>query len=209
MRLMAPFVVAVVLAAGASSRMAPRNKLLLRDAAGVTMVGRVVRACCASTISEVLVVTGYQAPEVERAVRDAAPASPVRVIRADNHVLGMSASLAAGLAGLPDHADAALICLGDMPLVDSHVIDRLLAHYDPASGKSIVAPKYHGQRGNPVLWDRSFFAAMAGLRGDTGARALLAANAAQVVEVDVGEDGVLRDFDTPEQLPAGFISLQA
>ena len=199
-----PYVVALVLAAGASSRMAPRNKLLLRDATGLTMVGRVVRACCASRASEILVVTGHDAPAVERATRSAATGRALNFVHAEDHALGMSASLRAGLAGLPGHADAALICLGDMPLVSKLVIDRLIAAYDAAAGRVIVAPTFGGRRGNPVLWDRRFFPEIAGLRGDAGARGLLAAHEAHLVEVKVEDDGVLLDFDTPASLLTGF-----
>ena len=78
-----------------------------------------------------------------------------------------------------------LVCLGDMPLVTQILIDRLLDAYDPAEGNLIVVPTYHGKRGNPVLWDRRFFAEMAALTGDTGARTLLLRHAEHVVEVEV------------------------
>ncbi len=188
-------VAAVVLAAGQSSRMAPRHKLLVPDASGRAMVARVVDAALASRARPVLVVTGHRAPEVQAALAG----RPVQFVTAADHADGLSASLRAGLATLPPTAAAALVLLGDMPLVTAASIDRLLDAYDPVEGRSIVAPSHAGQLGNPVLWDRRYFPAMMALTGDSGARALLRRHADAVAEV-VLDDTVLRDFDTAESL---------
>ncbi len=193
-----PRVTALVLAAGLSRRMAPRNKLLLPDAAGRAMVARTAAACCASRADEVLVVTGHQADQVERAIRAADLNRPIRFIACPDYAQGLSASLRAGIAAIGPSAQAALVCLGDMPLVTAAMLDRLIAAYDPAAGRRIVVPTCHGQRGNPVLWDRTFFPDIAALSGDSGARSLLRAH--PVTEVDIGHEAVLTDFDSWESL---------
>ncbi len=199
-----PSVAAVVLAAGASSRMAPRNKLLLADAAGVAMAAHVARACSRSRADLVVVVTGNEAARVEQAVRAAVPDGRCRFVAAPDYAMGLSASLRAGLAALPETVTAALVCLGDMPLVSAEVLDGLIGAYDPAEERVIVVPAWRGKRGNPVLWDRRFFAEMAALTGDTGARGLLRTHADLVSEVEVDSEAVLRDFDTPESLAGVF-----
>ena len=190
-----PAVAALVLAAGLSSRMAPRHKLLVPDEAGVPMVARVVDAVLASRARPVLVVTGHRAAEVQAALAG----RPVQFVTAADHARGLSASLRAGLASVPEASAAAVVVLGDMPLVPGAVIDSLIDAYDAAEGRTIAVPIHDGQLGNPVLWDRRYFAAMAALTGDAGARALLRHHADAVVHVDAPE-GVLRDFDTPESL---------
>ena len=80
------------------------------------------------------------------------------------------------------------------------VIDRLIAAYDPDEGRSIVLPTFRGKQGNPILWDRRYFAEILSLSGDVGARFLLTKYMEQVAEVEIGEDAVLRDFDTVEEL---------
>ncbi|KAK0357615.1 hypothetical protein LTR94_038784, partial [Friedmanniomyces endolithicus] len=57
-----------------------------------------------------------------------------------------------------------------------------------------------GKRGNPVLWDRRFFPAMAAVAGDVGARHLIGEHADEVVEIEAGDTAVLFDVDTPETL---------
>ena len=189
-------VAAVVLAAGRSSRMAPRNKLLISGAGGHAMVARVVDAVLGSAARPVFVVLGHQACEVERSLAG----RPVHFVHAADYGEGLSASLRAGIVALPAAASAALVCLGDMPLVTARMLDRLIDAYDPDEGRTIVLPTFQGRPGNPMLWDRSWFADIAVLTGDAGARALLATRAEHAVEVEIGEDAVLRDFDTPDSL---------
>jgi molybdenum cofactor cytidylyltransferase len=187
-------VASVILAAGLSTRMGPRNKLLVRDAAGQAMVARVADAVLASRARPVSVVLGHQADDV----RHALAGRDLRFVEAVDYMQGLSASLRAGLAALEVEAAAVLVCLGDMPLVSAGDIDRIVAAYDPHEGRLIVVPTYHGKRGNPVLWDRRFFPDMAALSGDTGARGLLLRHAEWVAEVELETDSVLVDFDTPE-----------
>jgi molybdenum cofactor cytidylyltransferase len=88
-----------------------------------------------------------------------------------------------------------------MPLVGAPLLDRLIDAYDPDEGRLIVLPTSRGKRGNPVLWDRRFFADMTQLRGDVGARALLNTHAEAVAEVETNDDAILSDYDRPGALP--------
>jgi len=191
-----PTVAAVVLAAGRSSRMAPQNKLLVPDRAGRPMVARVVDNLLSSAARPVIVVTGHRAEEVSAAIAG----RPVQMVHAADYADGLSASLRVGIAAVPATASAALVCLGDMPLVTGRMIERLIEAYDPDEGRSVVVPTCRGKIGNPVLWDRRFFPDIAGLVGDMGARALLERHSEYVAQVELGDDAVLRDFDTVESL---------
>ena len=191
-----PRVAAVVLAAGRSTRMAPHNKLLIADRTGKPLVARAVDAALSSRARPVLVVTGHRGDEVARALGG----RPVRVVPAPDYADGLSASLRAGVAAVPPECTAALVCLGDMPLVAGRHLDRLIEAYDPDEGRTIVVPTSKGRVGNPVLWDRRFFPDILALTGDMGARALLQRHAEAVTEVELGDDAVLRDFDTAESL---------
>jgi molybdenum cofactor cytidylyltransferase len=191
-----PAVAAVVLAAGLSSRMAPQNKLLLPDRRGKPMIARVVDNALASAARPVLVVLGHQ----EEAVRAALGGRPVTYVRAADYAAGLSASLKAGIAAVPEQAAAAVVCLGDMPLVVGRILDRLIETYDPDEGRLIVVPTHKGKQGNPILWDRRFFPEILALSGDVGARFLLSRHAETVAEVELDTDAVLRDFDTVESL---------
>ncbi len=188
---------ALVLAAGRSQRMAPHNKLLLTDDAGTTLIARTVDQVLTSRARRVHVVVGHQ----EAAVRAALAGRDVTFVQAPDYADGLSASLRAGIAALPPDSDAALVCLGDMPLVSTAEIDRLFDHFAPDEGRAIILPTRHGKRGNPVLWARRFYPQITAVTGDVGARHLIAEHAESVVEVEMETDAVLRDFDTPDSLP--------
>jgi molybdenum cofactor cytidylyltransferase len=192
----APTVAAVVLAAGRSRRMAPHNKLLLPDRTGKPMIARVVDNVLSSGARPVLVVLGHQAEAVEQILAG----RPVRFVHAPDYAEGLSASLKAGIAAVPPESAAAVVCLGDMPLVTGRMIDRLLAAYDPTEGRRIVLPTFRGKQGNPMLWDRSFFPEILAITGDSGARFLAGKHLESVAEVEMADDAVLRDFDTTESL---------
>ena len=193
----APKIAAIVLAAGRSRRMGTANKLLT-DVDGVPMVRRAVEAATASHARPVIVVTGNEQGRVQAALRGC----KATFVHNPRFAVGMSTSLQAGLAALPTDVDGALVCLGDMPLVTAAAIDRLIAAFNPLEGRAICVPTWNGKRGNPVLWDRRFFAAMADLAGDVGAKHLIGEHAELVAEVAMSDDAVLTDIDTPEALAA-------
>lgn len=193
-----PRIAAIVLAAGRSSRFGGGNKLLVRGPDGRAMIARTVDNVLASHARPVIVVTGHAAEEVAEVLS----ARDVVLVHNPDHASGLASSIRAGIDALGDGTDGALIVLGDMPLVRPMVLDRLIDGFDPEPGRDIVVPTYQGVRGNPVLFGARFFPALRALAGDVGARALLAEHAAAVHEVAVADDGVLRDFDTPEALAA-------
>ena len=189
-------VAAVVLAAGKSTRMAPYNKLLVADRAGKTMITRVIDNLLSSAARPIIVVTGHRAEEI----RAALAGRPVTFVHAPEYESGLSASLKVGISAVPAASSAAIVCLGDMPLVTGRIIDGLTAAYDADEGRTIVVPTHQGKPGNPVLWDRRYFPEILALSGDSGARMLVGRHMEHVAEVEIGEDSVLRDFDTVESL---------
>jgi molybdenum cofactor cytidylyltransferase len=191
----APRIAAVVLAAGRSTRMGGPNKLLTLWR-GKPLVRTTVENVLASRASPVVVVTGHEA----EAVRGALAGLPVTFAHNADFAEGLSTSVGAGIAAVPADADAAVICLGDMPGVDAALIDALLAAFDPERGALAVVPTVEGRRGNPVLWARRFFAELRHLTGDSGARQILAANRDAVVEVAVAGRAAAIDVDTAEDL---------
>ena len=103
---------------------------------------------------------------------------------------------------MPANADGALVCLGDMPLIDAKLLDRLIEAFEPDRGHLITVPVSDGRRGNPVLWSRRFFRELMTLDGDVGARHLIARHAEAVAEVPVEGESAFLDIDTPQALEA-------
>jgi molybdenum cofactor cytidylyltransferase len=89
-----------------------------------------------------------------------------------------------------------------MPMVRPDEIKKLISAFNPLEGRAILVPTRRGKRGNPVLFARRFFAEMQDIAGDAGAKHLIGAYPEAVAEVQMGSEGVLQDFDTPEALEA-------
>ena len=77
-----------------------------------------------------------------------------------------------------------------------------MAAFNPLEGRAIIVPTRHGKRGNPVLWAKQFLPEMAELAGDVGAKHLIGEHAELVAEVEMDDDAILIDIDTPEALEA-------
>ena len=186
---------ALVLAAGRSTRMGPVNKLLV-PVGGRAMVRGVVEQLESSSVRPIIVVTGHEAERVGKALAG----TEARLIHNPAYREGLSSSIRAGLPALPESADAAIICLGDMPLVASRHVDMLVAAFDPDEGREICVPVFEGKRGNPVLFARRFFEEVAAVRGDVGARHLIGEYEEYVCEVAMDDRAVLFDVDSPQAL---------
>jgi len=173
------------------------NKLLA-EIDGRPMVARVAQRLLSSHARPIVAVLGNQADAVDAALGKL----PVERVRNPAFAEGLSTSLKRGLQGLPADCDGVIVCLGDMPLVTGRDLDRLIAAFNPLEGRAIIVPIRRGKRGNPVLWPRRFFAEMAELAGDVGAKHLIGEHAELVCEVEMDSDGVLVDVDTPDALAA-------
>ena len=192
-----PRIGALLLAAGQSRRMGGPNKLLA-EIGGIPMVAHIARRLLASRARPIIAVLGNQADAVDAALGKL----PVERARNPDFAAGLSTSLKRGLAALPPDLDGVIVCLGDMPLISGRHLDRLIAAFNPLEGRAIIVPTRRGKRGNPVLWSKRFFPEMAELAGDVGAKHLIGEHAELVAEVEMDDDSVLVDIDTPDALDA-------
>jgi molybdenum cofactor cytidylyltransferase len=183
---------AVVLAAGTSTRMGGRHKLLLPLGAE-PVIRRTVRSVLAAEPQEVVVVTGWNAP----AIVDALAGLGVRLVPNPRYEEGQMTSVAAGVAALGAPGDAVMICLGDMALLEPADYAALAAAYARRPWGSILMPRQGEARGNPVVFDRRLAAeAIAGDR-NFGCRKLIADYPQEVWPWDPGHDRCFVDLDTP------------
>jgi molybdenum cofactor cytidylyltransferase len=190
----APRVTAIVLAAGFGRRMGG-NKMLV-EFAGQPMILATLDNIVASAADEIVVVTGHERAKIEALLNG----KRMRAVHNPDYATGMASSLRVGIQAA-GAADAAVVCLGDMPRVSGAVIDRLIAAFNQTEHRSIVVPTHKGQYGNPVLWGSEHFGRLSSLTGDRGARMLIGELKSEATEIEADE-GVLMDADTPEALAA-------
>ena len=184
-------VVGILLAAGASRRFGS-HKLLAALADGTPLVVASARRLVGVLAESIAVVRPGDMKLA--ALLKGQGLDIVECVQADQ---GMGHSLAAGIVAARN-ADAWLIMLADMPYIQETTIRRLVELLD--SGVELIAPFYKGQRGHPVGFATKFGPELLALRGDAGAREILARHAASLTSLDVDDPGILADVDTPDDV---------
>lgn len=181
----------IVLAAGAATRMG-QQKLLL-PFGGLTVVEQVVAQARGGGVSDLIVVTGADGDAVEHVL---AP-SGVTTVRNPDFTRGMLSSVRAGLSAAPRSWDAALLLLGDQPLVTSAIVRAVVSAHRQGADR-IILPVYGGRRGHPMVLPRVFWPEALTRHDDAGLRGLLRAHGDRVCEIAVDSADILTDMDTPE-----------
>ena len=156
------------------------------------MVCRIARRILESRLGEVIVVTGFDAEAVGRALHGL----PLRLVHNPHFRRGLSTSVRVGLRAVAPGAEAACFVPCDQPLLDVATLNLLAeARRD---GNEVVVPVHSGRRGAPVIFPRSFFSDLCALSGDEGGRQLL--RGASIREVELSSEDPLLDVDTKEDL---------
>ncbi len=184
-------IAAVVLAAGGSTRMG-QPKLLLpwHDEA---LIRWPVKSALNAGLSPVIVVSGAVTDEIEISLTGL----EVRIVNNPDWAQGQSTSVRCGIDALPDAIDAVIFLLGDQPQVPAAFIEKMIAVYRSSTlPVPIFVSAYQGKRGNPVLFDKSFFQELLTLQGDAGGRLIFSKHPLQFIPVE--DPNMLFDIDSPE-----------
>ena len=144
-------------------------------------------------LDTVFAVVRPGSPELSQALKS----EGCEVVVCDNAAEGMGASLACA-ARAAGEVDGYLVALGDMPFVRPASIAAVRDAL--AAGAPLAAPYWRARRGHPVGLSGKFQKDLLALKGDRGAKQLLAENERALVKVPVGDPGVIRDIDTPGDL---------
>jgi molybdenum cofactor cytidylyltransferase len=182
----------ILLAAGASSRFGA-DKLLHRLADGVPLA----LAALANLKKAELQVVAVVRPESE-SLAQLFHAAGAQVVCCENASDGMSLSLGCGVRAAGD-ARGWLIALADMPRIRPETIREVARRIE--QGALIAAPCYCRARGHPVGFSAQLREELLNLRGDEGARSVLARHADAVELIDCDDPGILLDIDLPADLP--------
>ncbi len=187
-------IAAIVLAAGLSSRMGA-TKALLPWLNNQSVLEHILDQLQKADLTNILVVTGHQAYEIELVARNFNP----RFVHNPDYANGeMLLSMQVGLRALPQSVSAALIVLGDQPQIQAPIVSQiLLAHRDhPAP---IIIPSFEMRRGHPMLLEQQLWSEILALPVGAVAREVINRYAAEIHYVTVENDSILRDMDTPRE----------
>lgn len=179
----------VILAAGSGSRMGETKQLLLFGK--TTLLGQTVENARESALHELIVVLGHRADKISQTI----DFSSIKIVRNEEYSKGQSTSLIKGLENVSATCDAAMFLLGDQPLVNASIINRLINAFETSRAR-IIIPYCKDKRGNPVIIARSLFYRLKSLSADKGARVLFDEFKDSILKVQLSDEAVLVNVDT-------------
>ena len=207
-----------MLAAGEAKRFGQLKQVM--PWRGTPLVAHIVRqALACPEIAHLIVTTGARGDQVETALEP--HVEKITQVRVEDWREGQSRSVRSGLlaaraATIPpedgrdgphasprseDNLSAVVFLLADQPGITPALLSALIQRHRETLAP-VVAPRYLGQRGNPVLFDRTTFPEFETLQGDAGTRSIIRRHEGEVAWVDWPTDEILRDIDTPEDYAA-------
>ena len=187
---------AVILAAGESKRMGKQNKLLL-PVAGEALLVKLIKSVCDSDVGQVIVVIGHEAEKIRRKLNS----FPLSFVYNPNFSEGMTTSIKSGVKEVSPDCDGYMICLADMPFINTSEINKLIHAYAQnriKKNRLIVIPVYQGHRGNPVLFSTEFREDILEHKMEYGCKGVIMNNFESVKEIEMDDDSMLLDVDTLE-----------
>ena len=180
---------AIVLAAGFSSRFGS-SKLLAELSSGKTVFQQTVERV-AEAFPERFVITR---PKMVAALQELAEGTSILSFEHADQGMGATLAFAAQQIG---NWDGCVVCLGDMPFIETATYRRIA---ELVTTGSIVTPTFDSKMGNPVAFGKNLYTDLEALTGDSGGRKLTSMYPQSVRELQVSDPGILHDIDTPEEL---------
>lgn len=184
---------AVILAAGISSRMGRPKQLI--ELKGKKMLDIVIEKMKGFRFNEIILVLGHLHEEIKRNI----DTSGIKLVINENYNEGISSSIRKAVSSLKSDSEAILIHLADKPLVKQETIKRMIEVFKSTNAK-IIIPIFNGIHGHPVIFKKELFRELKMLKGDEGARVLINKRIRDCYFMEVDDEGVIIDIDTPEDL---------
>ncbi|TSA48520.1 MAG: molybdenum cofactor cytidylyltransferase [Deltaproteobacteria bacterium] len=185
---------AILLAAGESKRMGRPKQMLAWQ--GKTLLRHVLENLIHSNADEIILVLGHEAEAIRKSLTE----FQIKIVINPDYQQGMASSLRQGLLAMNPTSEAFLVLLADQPGIGPEIMNHMIREFQQANPKrGIVRPVYRGLRGHPVLISVRYLQEALQLRGDVGARQILMNHPEDILEIDVDQDGILKDIDTPEE----------
>ena len=182
---------AILLAAGQSKRMNGENKLT-KKIQGIPLIKLSFKNILNSNIDEIFIILGYQKEIIQKII---GKNDKIKFVFNENYESGIASSIKMGVSKLSEKTDAFFICLGDMPMVNKNVYNQLIKS---KSDKEIIIPTYKGKQGNPILFSKSIKEKIMNIKGDVGAKKILELNKDKILNVEINNQSVKKDFNTKD-----------
>jgi len=182
-------ITSILLAAGQSKRMNGENKLT-KKILGIPLIKHSVKNILSSSVDELIVVLGYQKEIIEKLIDRN---EKTKFVFNKDFESGIASSIKTGLNHLSKNTEAFFICLGDMPMVNSHIYNQLIKSKNQ---KDILVPTYNNQQGNPILFNKSMKEKIMNIKGDSGAKKILKKNKNKILNLPIDDQGIIKNYNS-------------
>ena len=182
---------AILLAASQSKRMNGENKLT-KKIKGIPLVKYSIQNILASSIDELIIVLGYQKELIEKLIDKN---DKIKITFNKDFKSGISYSIKIGISCLSEKSESFFICLADMPMVNKDIYNQLIKS---RNNKEIIVPNYKGQQGNPILFSKFIKEKIMTIQGDVGAKKILELNKDKILNVEINNQSIKKDFNTKD-----------
>ena len=194
---------AILLAAGSSRRMGPINKLLM-PYQGQPIVAVTATRLLAAGIKEIIVVTGYEAADIGKAIAHL----PIHLAHNPRHEEGLTGSIQTGIrastapsAGVPTPTSQGyMICLADMVLItppEYTLLANAFHQHHTADDRCILIPDYQGSPGNPVIFSAAWRDILLKHPEKEGCKGIIHSNPTHIFRIPMPSAHILADIDLP------------
>jgi molybdenum cofactor cytidylyltransferase len=192
---------AILLAAGQSSRMNGINKLT-KEIDGIPVIKHSTKNILNSAVNELIVVLGHEKEIIENIIGFN---KKIKFVHNKEFINGISSSIKIGLNHLSKKTEAFFICLGDMPMVNQSIYNKLIKtrlnynkKLNSKNKKDIIIPEFEGLKGNPILFSILMKNKILSIHGDNGAKDIIDSNKDKILNVKVNSKSIINDFDTQQ-----------
>ena len=169
------------------------NKLLLKKK-NTTIIEETLKRIKASKVNEVILVLGRESAIFKKKIND----DSLTYVINENYNDGISSSIKSGFEKINQKSIAAIVCLGDMPLVKTSTYNKIINYFYENKSKNIV-PCFKNKKGNPVLFYKFYFKKLMKLEGDYGAKFLIKKYPQDFLHLPISDEGILKDIDNANQ----------
>jgi molybdenum cofactor cytidylyltransferase len=184
---------AIILAAGVSSRMGKLKQIT--EIKGKIMIEIILEKVKAQPFYEIILVLGYKHELIQKSLKTRVD----KVVINNEYEKGISTSIKSGVLSISDDSEAFAIFLADQPFIKGETIKKIIEEFNKRECL-ILAPLYNNEIGHPVIFHRKLIPEIMKLTGDVGAKTIIKKFKENAYFLEVDDEGVFIDIDTPEDL---------
>ena len=186
-------ITSIILAAGLSERMSLGNKLLLKKNS-IPIIKITLNKIKLSLVKEIIIVLGNDAKLIQKEVHD----SKIKYCINKQYNDGISTSIKKGMGLVSAKSIGAMICLGDMPYIQTSTYNKIIKAFYENHCKNIV-PYFNKKKGNPVLFNNVYLKKLVNISGDFGAKNLIKQDHKNFIKFTLSDEGIIKDIDNENE----------